>query len=175
MGSNRPSWGPPQALRNRDRSWEGSGSAIASHVRLFIDPAPSVTVRRTARSMLVGSDTEEDGGSTPSAPTTSALTSGNAGQVHVRRPSWQAEYPMGWFGGRVPDGDHLLKRTKVAGYSGPCLTCANAFRRVQHPAFSLVTGSTPPSVGSGLAVLRSGESARRSLHLQGLLLARRSL
>jgi hypothetical protein len=36
-------------------------------------------------------------------------------------------------------------------------------------------GSTPPSVGAALAALRSGESARRSLHRQGLLLARRSL
>ena len=32
----------------------------------------------------VGSDTEEDGGSTPPAPTTQALTSANAGQVGAR-------------------------------------------------------------------------------------------
>ena len=81
MGSNRPSWGSSQALTNCDRSWEDSGSDSASHVRLSIDPPPSVTIRRTGRSRLVGSDTEEDGGSTPPAPTLLTLSSTNANPV----------------------------------------------------------------------------------------------
>jgi hypothetical protein len=78
MGSNRPSWGSSQALTNCDRSWEDSGSDSASHVRLSIDPPPSVTVRRTSPSRLVGSDTEEDGGSTPPAPTTPRVSRASA-------------------------------------------------------------------------------------------------
>src|SRR5829696_2873780 len=63
---------------NRGRSLERPGVDIFVHLRLFIDPPQSLTVRRTGRQRLVGSDTEEDGGSTPPAPTTPVLTSAYA-------------------------------------------------------------------------------------------------
>jgi hypothetical protein len=94
-GSNRPPWGPTQALRNRGRSWEDSGSDTGSRLRLSIDPPPSVTVRCTGRQRLVGSDTEGVTGSNPVAPTTKTLTSGNAGQFAI----------SGRFRGRVLDGE----------------------------------------------------------------------
>jgi hypothetical protein len=82
-GSNRPLWEPTRPLKNRGGSSEGSDSDTCARLRLPDDPSRSLTLRRTARYGLVGSDTEEVTGSNPVAPTSKALTSGNAGQFAV--------------------------------------------------------------------------------------------
>jgi hypothetical protein len=75
-GSNRPPWGPTRPLENRGRSSQASDTDTCAHLRLSNDPSRSLTIRRSRRARLVGSDTEEDGGSTPPAPTIPALSSG---------------------------------------------------------------------------------------------------
>jgi hypothetical protein len=77
-GSNRPPWGPTRYLEKRGRSSDSSGTDTFAHLRLFDDPSRSLTIRRSGRHTLVGSDTEEVTGSNPVAPTNKALTSGNA-------------------------------------------------------------------------------------------------
>ena len=73
-GSNRPPQGPTLPLENHDGSLDGSGTDSRAHLRLSSDPSRSLPVRCTGRQRLVGSDTEEDGGSTPPAPTAEALS-----------------------------------------------------------------------------------------------------
>jgi hypothetical protein len=84
MGSNRPRWGSVRLLEKRDGSSERSGADNYAHLQPSNDPSRFLTVRRTCPAGRVGSDAEEVTGSNPVAPTTSALTSGNAGQLAVR-------------------------------------------------------------------------------------------
>jgi hypothetical protein len=68
-GSNRRPSGPIRPMENRGGMSERPSADICSYLRLSGDPSGSLTIRRTGRQWLVGSDTEEDGGSTPPAPT----------------------------------------------------------------------------------------------------------
>jgi hypothetical protein len=90
----------------------------SSDVRFLDDPSRSLTVRRSCRPRLVGSDTEEDGGSTPPAPTTPILTSayakahefslptGDSVSPHSGKTALYCLRPPCWVAGL---GDYLAK------------------------------------------------------------------
>jgi hypothetical protein len=81
-------------LENRGGSSESSGTDAFAHLRLSDDLSRSLTIRRSGRQRLVGSDTEEDGGSTPPAPTTPALSRTSQLSSH-HDEDWQREVADG--------------------------------------------------------------------------------
>jgi hypothetical protein len=90
MGSNRPPWGPDMTVGECADRWTARTLPKQTHQQFLDHSSLSSTDDIPGRQWLVGSDTEEDGGSTPPAPTTTFLTSANAKATESLAPQGDA-------------------------------------------------------------------------------------